>query len=79
MKNPEIANRMADTKLENARLANADYIVGGDVSCLLHLAGRWEKNTENVSTVKHPEFRHVAELLAGDLMTNPINKSRSGS
>lgn len=69
MKFPAIACRMADDKLGNANATNADYLVGGDVSCLLHLAGRHQRT----ATGKPMEIRHVTELLAGELESAPIN------
>lgn len=73
MKFPDIACRMADDKLANARQTDADYLVGGDVSCLLHLAGRHQRlQIENPETPAL-EIRHVTELLAGDLDSPPIN------
>lgn len=69
MKFPDIACRMADDKLENALATEADYLVGGDVSCLLHLAGRHQRTASG----KPMEVRHVTELLAGELDNAPIN------
>ncbi len=69
MKFPDIASRMADDKLENALATEADYLVGGDVSCLLHLAGRHQRTARG----KPMEVRHVTELLAGELDNAPIN------
>ncbi len=69
MKFPDIACRMADDKLENALATEADYLVGGDVSCLLHLAGRHQRTASG----KPMEVRHVTELLAGELDSAPIN------
>lgn len=69
MKFPDIACRMADDKLSNATATEADYLVGGDVSCLLHLAGRHQRSASG----KPMEIRHITELLAGDLDSAPIN------
>ena len=76
MKFPDIANRMAEDKLANADATAADYLVGGDVSCLLHLAGTWlRQNREDGA--RPLEIRHVAELLAGELDSPPINATDS--
>lgn len=69
MKFPDIACRMADDKLSNATATEADYLVGGDVSCLLHLAGRHQRTASG----KVMEIRHVTELLAGELDSPPLN------
>lgn len=58
---PEISVAMADEKLGNALAAGADMLVGGDLGCLLHLAGRAG------ACGKALEIRHVSELLAGRL------------
>jgi L-lactate dehydrogenase complex protein LldE len=58
VKYPEISERMADDKIADARATGADLLVGGDLGCLLHLAGRLER-----AGVAMP-VRHVAEVLA---------------
>jgi L-lactate dehydrogenase complex protein LldE len=62
VKYPEISGRMADDKLLDAKSQRVDMIVGGDLGCLLHLAGRLKRRGETT------EVRHAAELLAN--MTN---------
>lgn len=73
MKFPDIANRMAEDKLDNARAKMPDLLVGGDVSCLLHLSGTLLRQWRDGEITDMPEVRHVAELLAGDLASPPIN------
>lgn len=73
MKFPDIANRMAQEKLANAGEMNPHYLVGGDVSCLLHLAGKWQRQQEEGTCTAPLEIRHVSELLAGLLDSPPIN------
>lgn len=58
VKYPEISERMADDKLADAEKAGAELLVGGDLGCLLHLAGRAEREGKRLSV------RHVAEVLA---------------
>jgi len=60
VKYPEIAHRMADDKLADARATGADMLIGGDLGCLLHLERRMKK------TGKAMVVRHVAEILAGE-------------
>ncbi|GAB3272656.1 (Fe-S)-binding protein [Parahaliea aestuarii] len=55
-----VSARMADNKLDNAVAAGADTLLGGDLSCLLHLAGRARRRGLNLAV------RHVAEVLAGE-------------
>lgn len=59
IKYPEVSGRMADDKIADAKLRGADMIVGGDLGCLLHLAGRLARKGETISV------RHAAEVLAG--------------
>jgi len=55
---PEISAAMADEKLAHAIATGAATMAGGDLGCLLHLAGR--ASAVGVAL----EFRHVAEVLA---------------
>jgi L-lactate dehydrogenase complex protein LldE len=64
VKYPEISERMADDKLADAEKAGADLLVGGDLGCLLHLAGRAEREGKTL------RVRHVAEVLA-DMSDTP--------
>jgi L-lactate dehydrogenase complex protein LldE len=58
VKYPDISERMADDKIADARATGADTLIGGDLGCLLHLAGRMERQGEPM------RVRHVAEILA---------------
>ena len=58
VKYPEISERMADDKLADAEKQGAELLVGGDLGCLLHLAGRAERMGKTL------RVRHVAEVLA---------------
>ncbi len=60
IKYPEISERMADDKIADARATGADTLIGGDLGCLLHLAGRMERQGDAL------HVRHVAEVLADD-------------
>jgi len=64
VKYPEISERMADDKLADAEKAGAELLVGGDLGCLLHLAGRAEREGKRL------RVRHVAEVLA-DMSDTP--------
>lgn len=58
VKYPEISERMADDKIADACSTGADTLIGGDLGCLLHLAGRLKREGKTLSV------RHAAEVLA---------------
>ncbi len=60
-KMPEISGKMVSDKLNNAVATGADILAGGDLGCLLNIAGRASRLGVEI------EVRHVVELLAGDL------------
>ena len=64
VKYPEISERMADDKIADAAGTGADTLIGPDLGCLLHLAGRME------AAGKKMRVRHVAEVLA-DMADGP--------
>jgi L-lactate dehydrogenase complex protein LldE len=59
LKYPDISARMADDKLACVKSTGAAMLVGGDLGCLLHLAGRARRRGDTL------EMRHAAEVLAG--------------
>ena len=58
VKYPEISERMADDKIADATATGAETLIGGDLGCLLHLAGRMKRQGKTMSV------RHAAEVLA---------------
>lgn len=68
-KMPELSANMASDKLETAQASGANILAGGDLGCLMSLAGRAKR--EGIEL----EVRHIAELLAGDLATPAIGES----
>lgn len=60
-KMPEISGKMVGDKLASAVATNAQILTGGDLGCLLNIAGRAKRSGEDI------EVRHIAELLCGDL------------
>ena len=56
-KYPEISTALADEKLENAVRTGAEYVVGVEGSCLMHLQGRIDRQGLPIKTM------HLAELL----------------
>jgi len=59
VKYPEVSVRLADDKLADAKATGAEMIVGGDLGCLLHLAGRLARQGSPM------RVKHAAEILAG--------------
>ena len=59
VKYPEISERMADDKIADAVSSGADLLIGADLGCLLHLAGRMRRKNKAMRVL------HAAEVLAG--------------
>ncbi len=57
----EVSAAIMDAKLDDLEAAGADLVVGGDVSCLLHLAGGLRRRGSGLRVA------HIAELLAGEV------------
>lgn len=57
---PAISAKMSDDKLLAAQRSGADTLLGGDLGCLLALAGRARRKDNPL------HFRHIAEVLAGE-------------
>jgi L-lactate dehydrogenase complex protein LldE len=57
-KMPEISAKMVDDKLYSALATGADVLLGGDLGCLMNIAGRARRLGREL------EVRHVAEVLA---------------
>ena len=60
-KMPDISGKMVGDKLASAVATKAKILTGGDLGCLLNIAGRAKRSGEDI------EVRHIAELLCGDL------------
>jgi L-lactate dehydrogenase complex protein LldE len=59
VKYPEISERMVTDKVGNIEATGADTLLGGDLGCLLNIAGRLTRLGTPVRVL------HVAEVLAG--------------
>lgn len=68
-KMPEISGKMAEDKLRNAAATGAAILSGGDLGCLLNLAGRARRLGIDL------QVRHVAELLNDQLDQPAIGES----
>lgn len=55
---PDVSIAMLNEKLDNIEATGADVIVGGDISCLMHIAGGLHRRESAI------EVRHIAEMLA---------------
>ncbi len=68
-KMPDISTKMCDDKLKAVSATGAPTLVGGDLGCLLNLAGRARRQGQNL------QVRHFAELLVGDINQPAIGES----
>lgn len=65
VKYPEISEKMVDAKVDAILATGADTLLGGDMGCLMNMAGRLQRRGANV------HVRHVAEVLAGTANETP--------
>ena len=72
IKFPEVSNRMVSNKVEKAREVQAEMLLGGDLSCLLNIAGKIHRQSDEQEGLTRIEVRHVAEVLAGELEEPPL-------
>jgi L-lactate dehydrogenase complex protein LldE len=68
VKYPEISQKMADNKIADAASTGAGTLVGPDLGCLLHLAGRMKRQGKDM------QVRHAAEILAGMTDVPPLGE-----
>ena len=61
VKYPDISERMVNDKVGHIGATNADTLLGGDLGCLLNIAGRLRRIGSPVKVY------HVAEVLAGKM------------
>ncbi len=59
VKYPEISEKMVDVKVDAIAATGAEMLIGGDMGCLMNMAGRLQRRGVGV------HVRHVAEVLAG--------------
>jgi len=58
VKYPDISTKMVSDKTDVLIATGADMVLGGDLGCLMNIAGRLKRRGSNL------EVRHVAEVLA---------------
>ena len=59
VKYPEVSDRIASQRVGELEAAEADILLGGDLGCLLNLAGKLQRDGSWVRVF------HIAEVLAG--------------
>ncbi len=59
VKYPDISGKMVDGKVDDILQTGATMVLGGDLGCLMNMAGRLYRRGADI------EVRHVAEVLAG--------------
>ncbi|MFW1677876.1 (Fe-S)-binding protein [Pontibacter sp. JAM-7] len=69
VKYPEISNRMVSNKSQYISDSSADTLVGGDLGCLLNMAGKLKREGKPV------QARHIVEILAGMTDTPAIGEA----
>ena len=60
VKYSDISNAIVSEKVENVVAADADYLLGGDMGCLMNIAGKLNREGNQKITALH-----TAEVLAG--------------
>ena len=66
VKYSDISDRMVSDKCADVASTGAEVLLGGDLGCLLNIAGRLSRSGSPV------QVRHVAEVLAGHLAEAPL-------
>lgn len=68
LKYPDVSNAMVEKKASAATAVAPDLILGGDLGCLMNIAGKLARQGSPIAC------RHIAEVLAGELADPPIAK-----
>ncbi len=58
VKYPDISENMLDQKIDDIMKTDAELVLGGDLGCLMNIAGRLSRRGSDI------EVRHIAEVLA---------------
>ena len=66
----DISTGMVDEKIADLEATGAETVLGGDLGCLLNIAGRLKRVGSSM------EVRHIAEVLVGSLDVPAILKTR---
>lgn len=65
VKMSDISGEMLNKKLDNVEASGADVLVGGDVSCLMHMAGGLHRRGSKIAV------KHLAEILQAPTPPSP--------
>lgn len=57
IKNSEISTAMAEEKSSHVSETGADYLIGGDMACLMNIGGMMEREGKDV------KIKHIAQIL----------------
>lgn len=66
VKYPDVSNRIAAAKIDAICATGADYVVAGDVGCLMQIEGKLHRLGH-----ERTEAVHIAEILANTLTESP--------
>ncbi len=72
VKYPDVSDAIVSVKVGNIEASGADLVLGGDLGCLMNIAGKLSREGKAVGA------RHVAEVLADMLDDPPIGEAREG-
>ena len=70
VKYPGISNAIVTRKIEDAARTKAPLVLAGDLGCLMNMSGKATRDRQPIA------FRHVLEILAGELSDPPIGQVR---
>lgn len=73
VKYPEISTKMVDDKIAHIQASGAGTVLGGDLGCLLNIAGRIQRRGLPIRVL------HTAELLAGMGAQPAIGEPQTGA
>jgi len=65
IKYPDVSEAMVDRKIDDMVKTGATTVLGGDLGCLMNIAGRLRRRGIDL------EARHIAEVLAGNAEETP--------
>jgi L-lactate dehydrogenase complex protein LldE len=66
VKYPALSERIVDDKIAAIERTGAEYVLGGDLGCLMNIAGRLKRRGSSVKVL------HAAEVLAGAGDSTPV-------
>ena len=70
VKYSEISNAIVSAKTEKVNESKADYLLAGDMGCLMNMAGKLKREGSSI------QVRHVCEVLAGMTDAPAIGESK---